>query len=133
MNEKKSDRRFTIQFSRTDPKQLQAAKILNQYERFGKAQYLADAILYYENRNEAPGQQSTKIDEKYIESMINRILHDKQTSGIPSISGNENNRKPSDSIEYNDSLDAIGEDGFNAIAGALNMFKKNNDIANTNK
>ena len=49
MSGKMVDTRFTIQFSRTNPAHIQAAEILNQQGQRGKAQYIANAVLHYEN------------------------------------------------------------------------------------
>jgi len=72
---KKAEGKFTIQFSRTDPAHIKAAGILNSKERRGKAQYITNAILYYEDHGGASDTKpSAPFDEKSIEAVVNRML-----------------------------------------------------------
>jgi len=124
MGDKKIDRRFTIQFSRTDPMHLRAAEILNKYERFGKARYIVNAILHYEDCGE---HDLAKMDEKRIEVVVSRILRENRASGADvrhSGDKQENNRQPYDEINFDDAIEALGEDGLSAVADALDMFRK---------
>ncbi|MCL1821160.1 MAG: hypothetical protein FWG36_10980 [Oscillospiraceae bacterium] len=134
MADKKSNRRFTVQFNRTDPAHRQVADILNRLEWRGKAQYIVNAVLYYINRGERPA-----FDEKHIEAIVNRILHDKNYSGAGSLpvsapAGSVEITPLSDSesvveINFDEAMEALGEDGFSAVAGALDMFRKSNTPA----
>jgi len=77
---KKSETRFTIQFSRSDPKHIQVAEILNNQARYGKAQYIVDAVLHYESCTETCSMNRAAgvgVDEKAIEAVVNRILMDR--------------------------------------------------------
>ena len=76
MADKKSGRRFTIQFNRKDPAHLRVSDILNGLEWRGKAQYVVNAVLYYINREPA-----LQLDEKHIEEVVNRILRDSSYGG----------------------------------------------------
>ena len=135
MADKKSDRKFTIQFKRTDPSHLQVADILNGLERFDKAQYVVNAVLHYINREDSPEPaRPVRLDEKHIEAVVNRILRDRQESGafvLPvSVPAGKVESSPlrqppqDDEIIFDDSMETLGEEGFNAIAGALDMFRK---------
>ncbi|MCL2516949.1 MAG: hypothetical protein FWF15_00165 [Oscillospiraceae bacterium] len=129
MDDKKSATRFTIQFNRTDHAHLRAADILNQYERFGKARHIVNAILHYEDCEHRDMQPSAKIDEKYIETVVNRILRENCTSGddVRLDSDDvkrEHNQKPLDEIDFDGAMEMLGEDGLNAVADALDMFRK---------
>ena len=82
---KKSETKFTIQFSRTDPAHLHVAGILNQLERYGKAQYIVDAVMHYISSGASGGTQDVQraarpaaIDERYIEEVVNRIILNRQ-------------------------------------------------------
>jgi hypothetical protein len=130
MNDKMIETRFTLQFSRTDPTHLQATEILNRQGRRSKAQYLVNAILHYENCGETPTmQRPAGLDEKIIESVVNRILREK--------GGNNADKPPNiDSVikitpppavaeaDFDDAVESLGQDGLDAIAGALDMFRK---------
>jgi len=131
MADKLVDTRFTIQFSRTDPTHLQAAEILNRQGRRSKAQYLVNAVLHYENCGEVPNmQRPAAFDEKVIEAVVNRILRDRAESvayapaGAVSVKRTEMQSQPADEINFDDAVEALGEDGFKAVAGALDMFRK---------
>jgi hypothetical protein len=130
MNGKMIETRFTIQFSRTDPAHLQAAAILNRQGRRSKAQYLANVVLHYENCVEkATMQRPAGFDEKLIEAVVNRILREKEAdnTNTPAAADSINEANPPQSAEnadYDDAVDSIGEDGLNAIAGALDMFRR---------
>jgi len=131
MADKLVDTRFTIQFSRTDPTHLQAAEILNRQGRRSKAQYLVNAVLHYENCGEVPNmQRPAAFDEKVIEAVVNRILRDRVESDTTAPAGPapvkriETLPQPADEINFDDAVEALGEEGFKAVAGALDMFRK---------
>ena len=117
VSDKKTGRKFTVQFSRTDRDHIKAAEILNQYERFDKARYIVNAILHYEECNE---RKPAKIDEKYIESIVNRIIRENQASGAKQ----ENVYKSFGEVNFDETMEAFGEDGLNDVANALDMFRK---------
>ena len=126
---KKAEGKFTIQFNRNDPEHIQAADILNSKERRGKAQYIVNAVLYYESHGGGSGIKYTASgDEKYIEEIVNRILLSRggNTGILP-------NTAPSNNVSeqprlvggiIGDDMETIGPDGIDAIAGALAMFRK---------
>ena len=129
---KKAETRFSLQFSRTSPDHLQVVDILNKLGRSFKAQYIVDAVLYYDKREELETQRPT-LDEKQIEAIVNKILHDREESNTgPLTAGASVSQieKPlrantnDTNIVFNEAVEALGRDGFNAIAGTLNMFRK---------
>ena len=131
MDGKKAYTRFTVQFSRIDPLHLQVAEILNRQGRRGKAQYIVNAVLHYERCDEAPDtKRPARIDEKVIEAVINRILRDRAETGPISPANHTPVRqegKPPRAIEeirFDDAVEMLGEAGFNAVAAALDMFRK---------
>ena len=131
MSGKKAGTRFSIQLSRTDPAHLRAADILNGKERYEKAQYIVDAVLYYERRGDMPEEQRPAVvDEKYIEAVVSRILRDREKDGagtLPDaapVGKAENISLPDAEINFDEAVEALGDDGFNAIAGALDMFRR---------
>ena len=127
---KKADTRFTIQFNRAIPSHIRVAEILNRQERFAKAQYIVDAVLFYEeNKNTPDKQRMAQIDGMLIEAAVNRIFGSLGTG----IAGIANTSDPlaapgdkdidAEGIDFDDSIDALGEDGFGVVSGALEMFR----------
>jgi len=140
MRGKKSESKFTIQFNRLDSSHIQVADILNRQQRYGKAQYIVDAVIHYINCGlNAHDAQTARIDERHIEAVVCRILKSRQdgsadkavltaanASIAPAASSAGDITSPlplDDGINLSDSVDAIGEDGFTAIANALDMFR----------
>ena len=128
---KKSEGKFTIQFSRTDPAHIHVTDMLNRKERGAKAQYIVNAVLYYETHGGEPDTKYTApIDDKYIEAAVNRILRNRETSGtgiLPVTAPLEQECKqptPVEDIVFDDDTESLGEDGYNAIASAMEMFRK---------
>ena len=125
MSNKKSDTKFTIQFNRNNPLHLQAVEALNRQNQRGKARYIVDAILHYENCSKTPNTNpAAQLDEKSIEAVVNRILKDKQDgsrgNSVYSIPAPDNQEEENFDIE----IDSLGKNGFNAIANAMAMFRK---------
>jgi hypothetical protein len=132
MGDKIVDTRFTLQFSRTDPTHLQVAEILNRQGRRSKAQYIVNAVLHYENCNETPNmQRSAGFDEKIIEAVVYRILRDQAEDNVDkpaaAVTTSRQAKKPvraAEDISYDEAVEALGEEGLNAVAGAMDMFRK---------
>ena len=121
MGGKLIETRFTIQFSSADPAHLQAAAILNRQGRRSKAQYLVNAIIHYENCSETTNtQRISELDEKVIEAVVNRILLDRGGQGM----GIAPPASQIEDISFDDAIDTIGAEGFNAVANTLKMFRK---------
>ena len=128
---KKDDAKFTIQFNRADPAHIHVAGILNNIGRRGKAQYIVNAVLCYENSG---GVLDTKCmaptDEKTIEAVVNRILLNKEAGSasiLPAatpLKHDLNQPPPVEDIIIDDDIEALGADGCNAVASVLEMFRK---------
>ena len=131
MGVKKDYTKFHIRFNHENPLHLQAADILNGQNERGKAQYIVNAILHYENCGETPDiQRTARVDEKYIEAVVSRILRGRGESGA-NVSVVTALAEPvlteprfDEEINFDEAMDALGEDGFKAVAGALDMFRK---------
>ena len=109
---------------------MEVAQILNSLERFCKAQYIVDAVLFFESRQGMPENlQTTQVSEKGIEETVSRLLRELKlkTDGdsFNNADDEQMRRQPqiTDEISYDESLDSLGEDGLNAITGALDMFR----------
>ena len=131
MRIKKSGTKFTIQFNQTDPAHLQVAELLNKQGHRGKAQYIVNAVLHYENCDETPDmKRPARIDEKVIEAVVNRILRDrgehtadKAVDSAP-VELIKESQQSDEEVNFDDALETLGESGFDAIAGALDMFRR---------
>ena len=135
MSDKKARMKFTVQFNRRDPSHLQVADILNHQQRYGKSQYIVDAVMHYiEFGLTESVMRPIRLDEKHIEAVVNRILRDRTDSGTGATpvaaSAGQTESSPffqplfDEEIIFDDAVEALGEDGFNAIAGALDMFRR---------
>jgi hypothetical protein len=132
MSGKIAETRFTIQFSRTDPSHLHVAEILNRQGRRSKAQYIVNAILYYENGGKTSEvQRPAAPDEKIIEAIVTRILRDREGSdadkpaALSAPSGQpEKTPQPAEEISFDDALEALEEAGLHAAADTLEMFRR---------
>ena len=130
MGVKKTGKRFSIVFSETDPLHLQVIELLNKQEYRGKAQYIVNAVLQYENGCITPETQlPSRFDEKIIEAVVNRLLRDRTDSGTETLR-NPIPAKPvgeqpqfAEEINFDEAIEALGEDGINAIADAMEMFR----------
>ena len=133
MYNKKDNYKFTIQFSRADPSHLKVADILNRQKRYSKAQYIVDAVLHYISCGLTESAANpVQIDEKYIESIVNRILLDRYGENVDSLSAPASlveipmPSQPQNihKIEFGEGIEAISEEGVKAVTDALVSFRK---------
>ena len=127
MSAKKDDMKFTLQFSRNNPLHIQVADILNKQDKRGKAQYIVNAILHYESGGEIPdAKQPVKNHEKMIEINVSRLLRGREQSADAKHDSGISVKRTElvEEINFDGGMDSIGEDGLNAIAGALDMFRR---------
>ena len=124
---------FKIGLSQSDPLHIQVADILNQQTRYGKTQYIVDAIMHYIGCGlTESAAHPAKPDEKYIENIVNRILLERggnnagslltpaRQVGVPLPSKPQNTNK----IEFNETMETISEEGIKSVADALVAFRK---------
>lgn len=125
---KKEEYRFTIQFSSTDPRHLQAADILNRQGR-RKAQYLVNAILFYENGAETNSpMQPPLLNYHMIEDIVNQILAEKALPGHQQVkkssAESENKLHQSEKITFEDATSELGQDALSAVVDSIAAFRK---------
>ena len=77
MKLKKDRGRFTVRFDMENPDHVRAVEYLEQQRDRGKAQYMAQAILFYEKR--AANSVST-LDRAFIEQIIQEYLNKQDTA-----------------------------------------------------
>ena len=135
MDAKKTETRFTINFNRADPIQLQAAVLLNKLGYRGKAKHIAVALLHYEKCTTVMDlPNSWQADEKLIESVVHRILRDKEKDSagktviVETTDQIEDTPMFAKEINYDEAMEALGENGLDAVLGSLEMFRKNNKL-----
>ena len=128
---KKAGSKFTILLRDFDPRHVQVAEILNNLGYHGKAKYIVDAVLCYENHKhdldalDVP--HSSILDEKAVEALLKRLLRERGELGAQSIQPAEAKDEctvlSAEEINLDDALDVLSGDGFNAISDALEMFR----------
>ena len=125
---KKAEMRFSIQFRQDVSEHLRVVEILNQQGRY-KAQYVVDAILFYEKYHTLDAPRSA-LDEKQIEAIVNKILSSRiknSTDVLPTTSARKAEKVPqtnANTVIIDEVVEVMGQDNLNAIAGTLNMFRK---------
>lgn len=124
---KKEPCKFTVQFNPSDPCHQQTVSILNQQGR-RKAQFIVNAIMHYLHCTETPEiPQTMPIDTTVIESIVRDILEkqsariDKSTSPAPII---QHSVRQSETIQFNDAEEILGEAGMAAIAKSMANFRR---------
>ena len=109
-------------------------EILNRHERFSKAQYIVDAVMHYERCNNKTDNQCTPpIDERVFEATVSRLFRNIEVRGIDQSDGSAHLRRFNHfpltteeadiSTVFDVSIDALGEDEFDIVSGALDMFR----------
>lgn len=130
MGIKKADMKFTVKLNQENPKHVQAAETLNQLGRYGKANYIVEAVLLYEECRAAQGKQRTAVfDEGAIGVALGSILRGNASGGGE---GNQPVSAPtvqadklpiSTVLDLSETAEELAEDEFNAIAGVMEMFR----------
>jgi len=129
--DKITNAKFTLQFNCDNPLHLMAIELLNRQNERGKARYIVNALLHFENCEGArlDANNSVYIIEKMIEPIVIRIIRVRERN-IKENSGGLFIRTPDyqqDSVEeiiFDDTVDTLSEENITAVAGELDMFKK---------
>jgi len=130
MSDKKAETRFTLRFNKNDPLHAQAVEVLNRQGFHGRSQYIANAIKHYETWIKIRDNQLlTQFDENAIESVVSRFLNVRAVNGtatpVSSVTEDLLNEQPQcvEEINFEEAMTTLGEDGINAIADAMEMFR----------
>ena len=131
MSDKKAFANFRLQFDKANPAHLQVVAILNRQGWRGKSQYIVNAVQHFENCDNSPDMKTpSRFDEKIIEAVVFRILRDSAIVELTkpamkaSVNSIENPMQQEDVISFDDAMEELGEDGYNAIMSAMDMFRK---------
>jgi hypothetical protein len=90
---------------------------------------IVNAVLYYADYLSKPITPGTaRVDEKAIEAIVKRLLSEREDISVvqtspTDASQQENEVLSVEEINFDDALEALGGDGLNAIADALEMFR----------
>ena len=128
MPKKKEDNKFTIQFNPADPQHAQTIDILNQQGR-RKAQFITNAVMHYLHCSNTPDiPQIVPIDTAAIETIVRRIMEEQNKSlSVPKEGVKESPKRivpKTESIQYDEAAELLGDDGVETIANTIAMFRK---------
>ena len=85
MANKRSEYRFCIQFSDTDPRQQKVVEILNAKGR-RKAQFIAAAVLHYlDSASDVHAPENTQSLRSMIEAVVREVLQTSRPIAEPSM------------------------------------------------
>jgi len=130
MDNKKEAAKFTIQFNLDNPLHVRTVDILNKQNQRGKARYISNAVLHYENCEKITSyDQTTQLNETAIEAIVERILRNHGYAGShtsPNSNGiNQQDERPISVVaDFADSLDDIDEGLIGSMLDAVEMLKR---------
>ena len=114
----------TIGFNKNDPAHVQVAEFLNSMER-GKAQYIVNAVLAYQNGGETAGISAVQaaVDYEKIRQFVLQVISEyerkeencKETTGAMT--------EPNTIDEEGEAVFGFDEDALNGIMSSLEAFK----------
>ena len=142
MAPKKERGRFSLRFNIGDPVQRTAVELLELQPPHSKAQYIANALIYYNAHffDDPQPLKASVIDRAAIEEIVREIMcqeeqaPDKAVSTGDSSPPKENNRAPpsqKQAAEPSESLTTAGASEVddmtrNLIASTMAAFRRNN-------
>ncbi len=115
----------TIGFNKNDPAHVQVAEFLNSMER-GKAQYIVNAVLAYQNGAQAGDMPyaGQVVDYERIRQFVLQVIREHERQEAPR---NETAGEPAvpDGAEKREGADfGFDEDALNGIMSSLEAFKR---------
>ncbi len=121
MGEKKNPGRFTIQFNLNDPHQQDVCMLLEKQGRH-KAQFIANAVLYYVNCPETSEILSTSLtDRNWLEKTVLSILEQYTTEKTQSLESKSSEQPIPNTSELYQHFE---EDDISAIKNTLLAFQR---------
>lgn len=113
----------TIGFNKNDPAHVQVAEFLNGMER-GKAQYIVNAVLAYQNGAQAGDMSHAgqAVDYKKIRGFVLQVIAEHERQGTPrkETAGDAESQEIAEEKEVSFGFD---EDALNGIMSSLEAFK----------
>ena len=114
----------TIGFNKNDPAHVQVAEFLNGMER-GKAQYIVNAVLAYQNGAQA-GDMSyagQAVDYEKIRQFVLQVIREHERQEVPHKETAGKPTGPDAAGEPEGASFGFDEDALNGIMSSLEAFK----------
>lgn len=114
----------TIGFNKNDPAHVQVAEFLNSMER-GKAQYIVNAVLAYQNGGAAAGISAVQaqVDYEKIRQFVLQVIREHERQEAPYNGKAEEPDGPDAAEEMAGADFGFDEDALNGIMSSLEAFK----------
>lgn len=114
----------TIGFNKNDPAHVQVAEFLNRMER-GKAQYIVNAVLAYQNGGAAAGISAVQaqVDYEKIRQFVLQVIREHERQEAPRNGAAEEPDRPDGAEEGEGAAFVFDEDALNGIMSSLEAFK----------
>lgn len=115
----------TIGFSKNAPAHVQVEEFLNSMER-GKAQYIVNAVLAYQNGGEAASISAVQVavDYEKIWQFVLPVIREHERQEAPHADMTEEPARPNAAEERARDSFGYNEDALNGIMSSLEVFKR---------
>ena len=113
----------TIGFNKNDPAHVQVAEFLNGMER-GKAQYIVNAVLAYQNGGQAAGIPAGQtVDYERIRQFVLQVMREHERQEAPHTDMAKEPARADAAEERAGTSFGFDEDALNGIMSSLEAFK----------
>lgn len=114
----------TIGFNKNDPAHVQVAEFLNGMER-GKAQYLVNAVLAYQNEAQAGDMPyaGQAVDYEKIRQFVLQVIREHERQEVPHKKTTGEPAGSDATGEQEGAAFGFDEDALNGIMSSLEAFK----------
>lgn len=114
----------TIGFNKNDPAHVQVAEFLNSMER-GKAQYIVNAVLAYQNGAQAGDMPyaGQAVDYEKIRQFVLQVIREHERQEAPRKETAGEPAEPDTAEETVGTAFGFDEDALNGIMSSLEAFK----------
>lgn len=115
----------TIGFNKNDPAHVQVAEFLNSMER-GKAQYIVNAVLAYQNGAQAGDMPHAgqAVDYERIRQFVLQVIREHERQEAPHTDMAEEPARADAAEEREGASFGFDEDALNGIMSSLEAFKR---------
>ncbi len=114
----------TIGFNKNDPSHVHVAEFLNGMER-GKAQYIVNAVLAYQNGVQAGDMtySGQAVDYEKIRQFVLQVIRENESQEMPHKDTAKEPAGPDDAEEKEGTAFGFDEDALAGIMSSLEAFK----------
>ena len=115
----------TIGFNKNDPAHVQVAEFLNSMER-GKAQYIVNAVLAYQNGAQAGDMPHAgqAVDYERIRQFVLQVIREHERQEAPHTDMAEEPARADAAKEREGASFGFDEDALSGIMSSLEAFKR---------